>query len=240
MISVAITNYNRVDMTIESFSKIIDNDLVDDIVILDDCSDMKLYGELWDRVEALNANHVLLYRNAVNVGPFLNKYRAVQKCKNDWVILLDCDNIIDNDYVELLSNIDKEDDILYCPESLFRLNKAGIKYSYHKFNNLFVDKINVRRYVRHRMFRALLNTGNYLVHRERYMEVVEQSVANERLSKLDSLYFNYLWLSMGYRMKVVPNLWYEHRIHKDSYYLRNAKLFVSIQGELIKMLKKLT
>jgi len=240
MISVAITNYNRVDMTIESFIKIIDNELIDDIIILDDCSDIKLYGELWEKVESLHTNHVKLYRNAVNVGPFLNKYIAIQKCKNDWAILLDCDNIIDNDYVKLLSDIDKQDDILYCPENLFRLNKAGVKYSYKKFNNLFVDKINVRRYVKHRMFRALLNTGNYLVHRKSYMEVVERSAADERLSKLDSFYFNYLWLSRGNRMKVVPDLGYEHRIHNGSYYLKNSKLFVAIQGELIKMLKNLT
>ena len=242
MISIAIANYNRVDMTMESFSKVLDNDLIDEIIILDDYSDIELYSELWFKIEKINTNKILLYRNAENLGPFINKYRAVKKCKNEWVILLDCDNIIDNQYIDIITQIDKEDDVLYCPEVLFKLNKDGFKFSYNQFNNIVLDKTNIRKYIKIRECVACMNTGNYLVNRRMYMDVVEtkylQGVVDARLAKLDTFYFNYLWMSNGYRMKVVPGLGYEHRIHDGSYYLKNSKLLASIQKELVKLLNK--
>jgi len=69
MISIAIANYNRSAMTVESFAKVLDNDLVAEVVILDDCSDEKVYADLFAGCEGLDK--VVLDRNEDELGAVL-------------------------------------------------------------------------------------------------------------------------------------------------------------------------
>ena len=239
MISLAIANYNRAEMTIESFAQVLDNGLVDDIVIMDDYSEPDIYVKLWNAVNNLNTNNVYLIRNAENYGAFLNKYRAVKQCKNDWVIVLDCDNIIDGSYIKIASTLDKKEDVLYCPEVLYSLGKEKEQWNYSEFNKGPLDKWNIKEHIESALFGTCMNTGNFLVNRKEYIDVVELSKIDKRLCLLDSFYFNYLWVAKMNKMQVVPGLGYEHRIHDGSYYRKNKKLFATIHSELVKAVKEL-
>jgi cellulose synthase/poly-beta-1,6-N-acetylglucosamine synthase-like glycosyltransferase len=239
MISLAIPNYNRVGMTVESFSQVINNDKIDEIIILDDFSDIDIYNKLWDIIITLNTDKVKLYRNAENIGAFWNKYKNVKRCNSEWIILLDCDNIINNDYIDKVYKLIKEPDVLYCPETLYKLNKKDINWTYKDFNTLTISKENIKKYIDDGIFGTWMNTGNFFFNRNTYTEVVEHSVIDARLSMLDSFYLNYLWLSGGKKMKIVPGLYYIHRVHKDSYYLKNRKLFPIIHKEIRAKIKTL-
>jgi glycosyltransferase involved in cell wall biosynthesis len=239
MISLAIANYNRVEMTIESFIQVLDNDLVGEIVIVDDYSDINIYAELWNKIQELHTDKVFLLRNAENKGAFLNKYEAVKKCTGDWVILLDCDNKIDNDYIEKVNALDKKQDTLYCPEVIYSLHKTKIQWLYKEFNTLVLDKWNIKSYIEDKLFGTCMNTGNFFFNRQEYLDVVELSRIDKRLYMLDSFYFNYLWLAKSNKMVVVPDLYYEHRIHDGSYYLKNKNNFVKIHRALVENVKAL-
>lgn len=223
MISLVIPTYNRTEMVIEAFIQVMNNDLLSEIIILDDYSDVHIYCDLWNRIQALNTNKVKLYRNAENLGALLNKYELVKKCKNDWVIMLDSDNIIDNDYIERVSKLELEEDMLYCPEVMYKLNKEGVNWTYKEYNHLIIDKDNAKKYIETSPFVTWMNTGNYFFNRKKYIDVIEQNEKDVELSFVDSLYFTYLWLKSGNRMRVVPELNYIHRVHAGSYYLTHRK-----------------
>ena len=236
MISIAIANYNRSDMTIEAFAKVLDNPFVSEVVIVDDFSDIEVYEDLARKIEGLDK--VVLYRNDENLGPFWNKREAVRRCRNEWVILLDCDNSIDNDYINFAENIEKRNDTIYCPAVVRILRPEGGQWDFTRLSG-GIDENTAKDFVDIRLFKILMNTGNYLVNRGWYMDIVEYRTISADLSELDTFYFNYLWIEAGNRLSVEGGMTYIHRIHDDSYYLKNADLFLSIQKRLTNLIKEL-
>jgi hypothetical protein len=233
-ISLAITTFNRSDLTIASFIQVMDNAFIDEIMIVDDCSDINIFMQLNQLIANLNNDKIKLYRNEANLKPFFNKYEAVKGCKNDWVILLDSDNIINNDYLKVIEKIDKESNVLYCPSILHRLGSEG-DWNYGEFSGLIVDKNNVKEYFgRYNNFDAFMNTGNSFLNRKKYIEVIESSEIDPVLSVNDALYLSYLWLLHGNKMIAVPNLGYIHRIHTGSWYQNNF----SACGQATERIKK--
>ena len=69
MTSIAITSYNRSDLTIESFSKVYDHPLVSEIVIVDDASEQEHWVKLLSLIDNHPAtNKIKVYRNEKNLG----------------------------------------------------------------------------------------------------------------------------------------------------------------------------
>lgn len=238
MISLAITNFNRSDFVIESFIQVLNNDFISEIVIIDDYSDSAVYIKLYNLINDLNNDKVKVYRNDTNLGPFKNKYEVVKKCKNDWVILLDSDNIIDNNYIEIVESLDKEDDIMYSPEILYKKkNKENIGWYYAAFSNLIMDKNNIKNYMDISYFGTFLNTGNHFFNKDRYVHVIENNYNDLRLSINDAIYFSYLWLLSGNKMKVVPNLYYIHRPSRDSWWSTHSVKCMASTLEIFKRIK---
>ena len=236
MISIAIANYNRSDMTMEAFAKVLDNPFVSEVVIVDDCSDVEVYEDLARKIEGLDK--VVLYRNDENLGPFLNKAEAVWNCTSEWVIILDCDNIIDNDYINFAENIEKRNDTIYCPAVVRILRPEGGQWDFTLLSG-GVDKNTAKDFVDIRLFKILMNTGNYLINRKACLNTFVARMFSADLSELDTFYFNYLWIESGGLLSVTSGLTYIHRIHDDSYYLKNADLFLSIQKRLTNLIKEL-
>jgi len=238
MISLAITNFNRSDSVIESFIQALNNDFISEIVIVDDHSKGILYINLWNLINKLDNDKIKLYRNDTNLRPFKNKYEAVRRCNNDWVILVDSDNIIDNSYIKIVKRLDKEDDIIYNPETLYRANKKSVGWCYKDFNKLIIDKNNVKKYMDLPYFEAFLNTGNYFVNRDKYLQIIKETQEDTKLSVNDAIYFSYLWLLNGNRIKVVPDLYYIHRATKDSWWVVNNRKCILSASEITKKIKE--
>jgi len=221
MISLAIPTYNRSTMTIESFSKVLNNPAIDDIVIMDDYSDVKCYLLLWQMVQNMNNSKIKLLRNNRNLKPFKNKYKAINACKNEWVVLLDSDNIIDNEYINKVLAVHAIPGTIYCPMTLYSENNK-IEWDYSNFKQQLITKRNAKEKLRFPSFTTSLNTGNFFVNKAKYLEVHEAINEDTNLSVNDALYFSYLWLLQGNYMWVVDGLSYTHRIHKGSWYKNNA------------------
>lgn len=236
-LSLVIPTYNRTDFVMEAFAQVLYNPIIDEIVISDDFSDSELYVKLWNLIDSLQNEKVKLFRNDKNLGPLLNKYEAVKKCKNEWCAMVDSDNIINNDYLEKIYHpLIKEEDMLYCPERLMEVN-GKVNFSYNKFRDLIVDRNNVKKFIGDINFECWMNTGNYFFNKNAYLKNIESNQIDTRLSLTDSVYFSYLWLLSGNRMKVVPDMYYIHRIHKGSWWQNHSKECVRLTTEIVNKIK---
>jgi glycosyltransferase involved in cell wall biosynthesis len=233
-LTLAITTYNRTDLTIESFSKVYNHPLIDEIVILDDASDMAKFIALeLVLLQHPAASKIKLYRNPSNLGMSRNKAEAISKARNEWVIILDSDNVLGPEYMDynlgdwFVQGLNPK--IIYCPQ------KAEPDYDFSKYS--FIDKNNAKDYLGDKMFRVLLNTCNYVVNRDEYLKVYKY---DPTIKESDTIHFNYLWLAAGNSFYIVPGMKYFHRRHEGSGWLSgdhkyNMKKANEIQ-EKIKML----
>lgn len=240
MISLAITTHNRSGFVAESFINVLENEYIEEIVIVDDCSDIAIYNNLNTLLHRLNHCKVKLWRNTKNIGSFANKIRSIKSCHNDWVLSLDSDNVIDNDYIETLKQLEKNPDTIYCPCKLYNVNRTKVQWDYSEFSSVIIDRNNVRDYVENVNFETSLNTGNNFLHRNTFLNAMKLiDVPVNQISGGDGTYISYLWLLSGGKIKIINELVYGHRIHDGSYYLQHIEDAVKFNSRTYQKIREL-
>lgn len=229
-LSLAITSYNRYEMTVESFAQVIHDPRIDDIVILDDASTDGSYEKLRDHFAGNEKVRVI--RQAQNRGMSRNKSDAVALSKNEWVALLDSDNKIDSAYIDAFFNAARpygifESGIIYAPEF------ARPAFDYRKFSGKVIHRFNTRKVIDDSMGNCLLNTCNYIISRSTYTKVFE---ANAEIKGTDTLWFNYLWLKAGYSLYIVPGMQYDHLVHDGSTWKEHASYNMQMAEKINKLI----
>lgn len=216
MFSLCITTYNRYDMLIESFQHVLDHPLISEIVISDDASDWVMY----DRIKAYCKVHskIRLFRNDKNVGMSLNKKLTVERATCEWCILLDSDNQLSGEYLEALSTQILKPDVILAPDAGYQEQKDNPRLDYRRYDNWYISKHNIKNFLGFPQAAMMLNTCNYCVNRQRYLEVYQY---DETVQASDTIWFNYLWLKSGGAFVVVPRMRYYHRIHAGSGFMEN-------------------
>lgn len=228
-LSLCYTNYNRLDMIVESFMDIHDHPLIDEIVISDDHSDLNIYMALEGICNFYPK--VKLYRNAENVDCYRNKKEAIRRAINPYVIIFDSDNKMGEDYLDKLKETDWKPDTILMP------SWARPTFTYKEFSGMVIDKTNVASLMDRPFFSTMLNCMNCFVNRDEYLKVWDETV-NPHTA--DSIYFNYCWLNAGNKIHVVDGLEYDHLIHSNSHYkLNNHKTgdFYNVVEQKIRNLK---
>lgn len=215
-------------MTHNSFKRVVDDHRITEIVIIDDCSKIEIYESL--TTLAVDAK-VKLYRNPFNLGCYHNKRKAVELCTNDWVILLDSDNKLGPDYMNAINTVYFDSNILFAPDF------ARPHFDYQGFSNETITKENVNTFIGRKNFDCLINTCNFLVHREEYLKVFDKE--QEEPWTADTLYFNFCWLKAGNKIKVVEGMQYEHLVHDGSHYKLNVKKTGDFYASTMAKLKQL-
>lgn len=212
-LSLAITTFNRPEMTLKSFKDVYDNPSIDEIVIVDDHSDIQNIGKLMDGITELSK--VKLFRNEKNVGMQINKAKAVAFCSNPWIILFDSDNQLNNSYIEAIEAVGElSENTLYLPVG------AIPNFIYEKYSGLTIDKTNIGQYMNDPMFRCSLNTCNYVVNRDYYVRIFKEDVT---VGAADTISHLYNHLIAGGNLYFVPNMRYEHRVHDQSGFMENIE-----------------
>lgn len=230
MITLAITNYNRYEMLLESFADVIHHPLVSEVVIVDDCSIREIQNKLRMAVEVMKNDKIKLHFNTINLGVYRNKKRAIELSANPWVILLDSDNVIKFDFIDTLFKIKWNPTTSYLPDF------AKPHFDYRAFSGYMIDKTNVSGMVSRPKFDCLINTMNGFYHRDTYLNVWDGTT--EPIGA-DSAYMNYLFLKEGGMLQVVEGLQYEHRVHNGSHFQQHAAQTDPILREVMKKLKQL-
>lgn len=211
-IGIAIPTFMRPDWTVRAFEQVLYDERVKSVTVVDDFSPIESYHELVRSVGGMDK--VRVFRNDQNLDCNKNKRQAVSLSDAHWNILADSDNIFGVDFLDRIFEIEEwEPDTIYAPAW------AKPNFDYRSFSDLTLTKENISSYMEWPMCSTLLNTCNYFVNREEYIEVWGGDIDP---ITADSLYMAFRWLQSGRKIKVVSNLFYEHTVHPLSHYKQNA------------------
>jgi glycosyltransferase involved in cell wall biosynthesis len=210
-ISIAITSYNRIALTLKSFANVVDDDRISEIIIVDDCSKRPIFEEL---KKGITHPKVKLIQNKENLGMSRNKANAISLCSSEWVIILDSDNDIDSTYLDaFFASFDNNHRTFYCPSF------AKPEFDYRKYEGMNFNAISIKSKLKEGSMQCLLNTSNYVVNRDWFASVYRH---DESVKETDTHWVNYLNLKAGGSLYVVPGMHYNHLVHKDSGWMQNA------------------
>lgn len=228
MISLCMTNYERYDLLMQSFERVLDDPRIGEIVISDDCSSEDTYKSI--EVACKKYTKIKLFRNDTNVGMSLNKKMAIERATNEDCILFDSDNILTKDYLNALCQSHRYPNVISVPES------GGDRLDYSQFSKWYVSKENINWFLAHPRAEMLLNTCNYFVNRTRYLQVYEY---NPEIKASDTIWFNYLWLKKGGAFVVVPGMRYYHRIHAGSGFMQDVPYNENMCKYILALIKEI-
>jgi len=161
-------------------------------------------------------------RNDRNMGPFMNKLLAVSRCKGDYVAILDSDNEFGVRYIEAFKKAQKETypgNTIYCPV------KALPRFDFSKYRGKIFNKVNAGNFMEDGIFQVLMNTGNYVVNRKEYVDILMNAMESEINIPhcCDVCAANYFILKAGGTMCVVDEMKYGHLDHPGSTYRQNVE-----------------
>lgn len=228
MITLSITTFNRPEMTIESFRKVLNDDRISEILIVDDHSEWHNYIKLQELCEG--EPKIRLIRNKQNIGCYHNKRKAVKEASNDWVILFDSDNKLTSKYLDPIDVDDLDPNVIYAPEF------AKPHFDYRAFAEHVITRHNVKDFMLMARFDCMINTCNYLVHKQTYLQAWHD---HREPWTADTLFMNYNWLEAGNSIHVVKGMQYEHLVHDGSHYKEHVNKTGNMASEYMNKLRKL-
>lgn len=207
--SLCITTYNRYELLLESYAQIIDDERISEVIIVDDCSTPDIRAKL-QQLPKLNSK-IKVFFQPVNRGMSRNKADSISYATNEWCIIFDSDNILKEKYLDAIPET-LEGDVIYSPSF------AQPSFDFSAYEGVVVNRNNIKMFMPDPMFRCFLNCCNYLVHRDSYLNVYEDTAGVEQA---DTINFNYLWLKNGGSFLFMKDCPYFHRVHKNSAFLEN-------------------
>jgi GT2 family glycosyltransferase len=215
-LSIAVTTFDRSDLTINSISKVLDDGRLDDFIVLDDRSEDGSYEKLRNYYHGHPKVRVI--QQYQNRGMAYNKKSAIALAKHEHVAIWDSDNTFDTTYIDayfeaLSSNL--------CPQysgTMFLPEWARPAFDYREFSGRFFDATSCKEEMNKPMFKCLLNTCNCIVQRDFYLDVFKE---HPDVKATDTIWMNYLWLKKGYQLYVVPDMQYDHLQHEKSGFLQD-------------------
>jgi len=218
--SVGIAHYNRGSRIACPLRNLLNHKGVSEVVIVDDGSHESEYEALREQVRLIDkAGKVSIHRRVENRGALLTKLECVEKCASDWVLVLDSDNTAFAGYLDRLEALASSDpSVIYCAAWAYPYfpfdELSGMSIDFQKAHDLLRSGVLKRNY--------LLNDGNYLVNRRKYSEVVSL-IGRLPSDVVDVLVVNYLWLSKGGKLEVIPGTKYMHRVDPSSFWSQTAE-----------------
>lgn len=219
-LSVAIPHYERGHLIHRPLRNVLADPRIEEITIVDDGSSAENYALLRANIGKLDrSGKVRIHRRTENRGALFTKMECAEKTTGDWLILLDSDNTVFRSYLEaVFREPDWKPATIYCPVYAFPY------YRFDPLVGLDLDFSTCAELCRTGTLRKvyIINDGNYLFHRATYLEKLEPLRPLAR-DVADVMVANYLWLSRGGRLKVLPGAVYYHRIDASSFWMRTKE-----------------
>lgn len=233
-ISIVIPTYNRFEMTIEAFDKVLNDDRVSSVFIFDDFSTDNSFDKLYEYF--YSTDKVKVHSNSFNADCYKAKMMSVLFSKdtddNDFCILLDSDNIIDKSYIDAIYSIDEWNENTFYTPCFAKPN-----FDFRKFYGTILSKENIAQYIDNNEIQVCLNAANYFINKNKYLSVYDATI-NPHTS--DSIYMAMLLLESNGKIIIVPNMEYEHRVHDGSHYKKNNKKTpIGFHGSILEKLKNM-
>ena len=209
--------------------------LISEIVISDDSNNLYEIENIKKIISKYQNTHInfVFSQNLNNQGAFNNKYDVISKCSNEIVYQIDSDNIaaknLDMIISKIIDNFDSSR--IYYPATLKQFFQ---NYQYHLFpdknivrlslDDKAVNSSDVSTSIRNnekitvdKNIYWILNCGNFIVSRNKYLEVMQPYYRNDSIPlAADALAISYLWLKAGKTIQLSKDLYHFHRKRKDS------------------------
>ena len=231
MISACFTTYNRTDLLFEAVDPFLKDERITDIVISDDHSSEDIYQTVCWKYNGVDK--VKIFRNEKNVDCYRNKALAVDRATNEWVFILDSDNIFSKDFIDRALEVPREKGMMRICQPVF----AKPHFNFTALSGKTVDHQNVASLLDTGSLTTALNAMNYFTNRTAYLGTWDGST--DPVTS-DSLYQNYRWLTLGGSIYFVPGMQYEHRVHSGSHYQQNVRRTPSgFHDSIIEKLKQM-
>lgn len=234
-ISLAIPTHFSSKYLSTLLKSISNTELISEIVISDDSNNLHEDENIKKIISKYQNSHInfVYFQNLSNQGAFSNKYDVISNCSNDIVYQIDSDNILAKNLDMIISKIidNFDSNIIYYPATLKQFFQ---NYQYH----LFPDKNIVRLSLDDKAINSkdvstsirnnekitvdkniywILNCGNFIVSRNKYLEVMQSYYRNDSLPlAADALAISYLWLKAGKTIQLSKDLYHFHRKRSDS------------------------
>jgi glycosyltransferase involved in cell wall biosynthesis len=228
-LTIALTTYNRFELTTKSIANIIGDTRVKEVIINDDCSTDGSYEKLQEFY--LDNPKVSLFRNAANLGMQLNKVATIGLAETEWVAILDSDNVFDSSFLDAFFAVQK-----HYPDTIYAPSWARPTFDYRDFEGMVINKRNVGELVGKPFFGALINTCNYIVNKDYYLSKFKR---NDKIKGVDTANHFYNHISTGGSFLVVPNMYYDHLVHSGSEFMKEVNYNMACAMEIEKQLKHL-
>lgn len=225
--SLCLTNYNRTTLLFESYAKVFEDERIDEIIISDDNSDFEKYVivELCTKPFYPKIKH---FRNSENLGMLENKKKSLSFAKNDLCILFDSDNILTPSYLDAMDKLLEYEPLdewtIYQPDFL------KPKFDYTMFSGCEYNLKTIQQLFTHPMGSCVINSCNYIINKNHYAVP-----DNPNAKAADSVWILLHLLKAGYKIKIVPNMQYEHRQFEDSGFMQDLSYNMAM-AENIKQL----
>lgn len=158
-----------------------------------------------------------------------NKADAISYAQNEWCILFDSDNIIDDRYTDALP-LELDSELIYQPDW------AWPQFDFRAYSGNKYWAKDAARLIDEPMFNVMMNACNYLVHRDTYLSIYKE---NPAMRGSDTIWFNYLWLKAGNGFYITPDCSYMHRVHQGSGFMEQAAYNMDQAENIRKLIKQL-
>lgn len=233
-ISLCIPTYKRFDKFLSSnLVRYLANPYIDEIVICDE------NGEDSQKISAQfsNESKIKVYTNETILGAFENKNRVVSLASNDWVCLMDSDNYAPPSYFEawiayITSNGISSKKVYLPMYTIPQPNHSGFNYT--EFQHVELNGTSISEYNLDPLG-CLLNTGNYIFHKQNYTESNRHLAEYQRIGVkgVQDVIFKAILLFLNHSTFVlVPNMAYEHIVHDGSLFLNNVHDYQQAYAEI--------
>lgn len=238
-ISLCIPTKNRFDnflsKYLEDYVKFLEGGVIDEIVICDETGEdymkiMEKYGYI-----IKNSNKFKVYKNNQVLQAFKNKLKVCSLASNDYIALIDSDNFADEDYFKTAKSYIEKNNLQPSNNFILAPSRAKPNFDYTKYNNVLVNKENMKNLFHDMTFQCCMNTGNYILNKSLVRMINYDASILNLIRSCDSLYFNLLVFQQipDTTLHIVADLHYTHVVHDDSEYLKTNHLCAEYRDNVI-------
>ena len=202
----------------------------DEVIITDDFSTEAEYEQIKKILKKYLSKHKIshkLIRNELNLGGFFNKYNGVKESSNELIYQLDTDNLLTKSTINFLNNYNFNSDTLYLPGKIFlfkkhKVNNKTVKFTRNKknFDKMLIQKElrGLTKIIYHKNINWVLNVGNQIFYRSRYLEVLDKKNISINYLEADAYAQSFFWLKNNLNLEINVNHNHYHRLRIDSYW----------------------
>ncbi len=250
-ISVAIPTFNSSNYLTMCINSILNNKVVSEIVIHDDCSEKDEYKKIVEISNKFkNEIKIKVFRSEKNYGAFINKFKNINECSNEIVYQLDSDNAsyLNLDHIINRIYLKNKTNDLYIPSKIYQFHKhpKGSRFL-SKFNKkykviytiddfTFTKKViqqeinNEAKYTIDKNINWVLNSGNFICYKDQYIQTIKDKIDLNIRYPLDAVAISYFWIENGGSINTLKNFYHFHRKRSDSVsFTENEGSYESLQ-----------